>query len=106
MDGIVSIHLLLKTISVLSGFDAQFGQGEVPDDAPMVKIAAGDSLIYLPKLLKDAGLVKSASEARRLIQQGAVSLDGKRVMVEEMRLDAAQAVLKVGKMRFLRLVKS
>jgi tyrosyl-tRNA synthetase len=88
-----------------SGFDAQFGQGEVPDDAPVIKMAADDSQIYLPKLLRDACLVKSTSEARRLIQQGAVSLDGKRVMVEDVKFDASEAVLKVGKMRFLRLVK-
>lgn len=90
--------------SARAGFDAQFGQGAVPDDIQIIKIQADGCPVYLPKLLKGAGLVKSTSDARRLIQQGAVSLDGKRVEMEEIEFEG-EAVLKVGKLRFLRLVK-
>ncbi|MDA8162614.1 MAG: tyrosine--tRNA ligase [Desulfobacteraceae bacterium] len=92
-------------LSARAGFDAQFGRGEAPEDMPVVEVAAGEEKLYLPKVLKDAGLVKSASEARRLIQQGAIHLDGRRIIAEEMELVRDEGVLKIGKVRFLRLVR-
>ncbi|MGB9711971.1 MAG: tyrosine--tRNA ligase [Dissulfurimicrobium sp.] len=91
--------------SARMGFEAQFGQGEIPEDIPAVEIPSGRAPVYLPKLLKDAGLVKSTSDARRLIRQGAVSLGGRKVSTEEIEIEDGGGVLRVGKMRFLRLIK-
>ena len=58
----------------------------------------------IPALLEAAGMVGSRSEGRRLIQQGAVKLDGKKL--EEESLGAATLagrVIQVGKRRFLRV---
>ncbi len=87
-------------------FEAQFGRGEVPEDIPELKLPTGiqGGKIYLPRILKDAGLVKSASEARRLIKQGAVSLDGHKLTTEEIEIQDLPKVLKVGKRRYLRLM--
>ncbi len=65
-----------------------------------------DGDLWIVQALRDANLVKSASEARRLIQQGAVQVNGKRVTDVEYRLARPESahILKVGKKRFARLV--
>jgi len=58
----------------------------------------------VPQLLVDAGLVTSTSDGRRMIQQGAVSLDGERVGDQGLKVQAAGEILiKVGKRRFCRV---
>ncbi|MDX6625816.1 MAG: tyrosyl-tRNA synthetase [Solirubrobacterales bacterium] len=62
--------------------------------------------ILLPRLI-GAGFGLSSSEARRLIKQGGVKLDGETVAADALELprsDLADRVLQVGKRRFLRLV--
>jgi tyrosyl-tRNA synthetase len=87
------------------GFDAQFRRGEIPEDIPEF-VLSGDmdrNTVFLPRVLKEASLVKSASEARRLIKQGAVSIDGQKVSGDEVAVGEDGAVIKVGKRRFVRL---
>jgi tyrosyl-tRNA synthetase len=85
-------------------FDVQFRDRAIPDDIPTV-VLAGDRW-FLPSLLQTAALVSSGSDARRMVAQGAVRLDGE-VLTDPMaeydlqRLDGA--VLQVGKRRFARL---
>ncbi len=57
----------------------------------------------MPRIFKDAGIVKSTSEARRLIKQGAVSLNGQKINQEEISCPDSGAIFKIGKRRFLRL---
>ena len=60
--------------------------------------------IWLPKLLVDAGLTGSTSEARRMIKQQAVSLDGEKVIDTEFSVQPTGDVLiKVGKRRFAKV---
>ena len=77
-------------------------QGEAPEDVPDHALPAGDP-VHLPGLLADAfGL--STSEARRLIAQGGVKLDGGAVTELDLpRERVAGAVLQAGKRRFVRL---
>jgi tyrosyl-tRNA synthetase len=79
---------------------------EAPDDVPEVPLPAGDP-IHLPALLADCFGVASTSEARRLIGQGGVKVNGEPVA----ELDLARGVLagalvQVGKRRFGRLTLS
>ncbi len=86
-------------------FEAQFSKGQVPEDVPEHPLPTdSEQKIFLPRLLKEAGLVKSTSEARRLIKQGAVSLNGTKLRQEEIDRPGSGAILKVGKRRYLRLV--
>jgi tyrosyl-tRNA synthetase len=77
-------------------------RGEAPEEVPEFQLPAGDP-VHVPALLADAfGL--STSEARRLISQGGVKLDGD--AVNELDLPRARldgAVLQAGKRRFVRL---
>ena len=85
-------------------FDVQFRERAVPDDIPTVDLD-GDRW-FLPSLLQTAGLVTSGSEARRMVGQGAVRLDGDVLTDPTAEYGASLldgAVLQVGKRRFARL---
>ena len=76
----------------------------VPVDlTPQVLSVSGDG-IRLPNLLKTAGLVASTSEATRKIAEGAVRIDGERVLDRGLTLKAGtDAVLQLGSKRFARI---
>jgi tyrosyl-tRNA synthetase len=74
---------------------------EAPEDIPSVDVSLGDrSGIKIFEMLVEAGLAPSKSEARRLVQQGAVSLDGERQSDPTRALEAGQSTVQVGKRRF------
>lgn len=85
-------------------FDRVVVEKEAPQELEEASFA-GDAPLHLPQLITDAfGL--SRSEARRLIDQGAVSLDDEPLQAGEYDVDATRAdgsVLKVGKRRYRRL---
>jgi tyrosyl-tRNA synthetase len=86
-----------------AAFDRLFRDHEAPAEVPIAALPDGDPL-HLPSILRDLGLVPSGSEARRLIEQGAVKVNGKKVLSEEVaRDDLVDAVLQVGKRRFIKL---
>lgn len=60
-------------------FDTVFKDHAQPADIPEVAVAPGEGPLRLAKVLADAGLVASNKEGRRMIEQGAVRLDGHRV---------------------------
>ncbi|MXX60312.1 MAG: tyrosine--tRNA ligase [Holophagales bacterium] len=83
-------------------FDRMFRGGGVPDEIETRVVPSGQALFTL---IADTGLTGSRAEARRLIQQGAVSLDGEKIGDPYFTLpDGANALLKVGKRRFLQVV--
>ena len=85
-------------------FIARFQKGEIPDDLPEVALAARNGIVAIATLLKEAGLTATTSEARRMVKQGAVRLDGVRVEDETLELKAGVRVLvQVGKRRFARV---
>ena len=87
-------------------FEKVFQQGGVPDDLPEFRCTSGES-VALPQLLFDAGLVKSTSEGRRMIQQCAVSIDGEKVTDVLMVVKPlGEMLIKVGKRRFSRVIFS
>jgi len=78
-------------------------EGKAPDEMPEAPLPDDDP-VHLPKLLADTGLAGSTSEARRLIAQGGLKIDGApatELDVPRERLN--HAVLQAGKRRFLRL---
>ncbi len=91
-------------------FERVFSRRERPTDVPKVHIAAEklrDGRIALVELLALSGLVPSKSEARRLIAQGAVELDGTRVTDPKALVEVKTGtLLRVGKRRFAELVLS
>jgi tyrosyl-tRNA synthetase len=78
---------------------------EVPDDVEEKEIArdAGADTVPLARTLAQLGLATSGSEARRLIAQGGVSVEGERVSDPNAKLPAGVHLLKVGKRKFTRV---
>jgi tyrosyl-tRNA synthetase len=86
-----------------AAFDRLFRNHEVPENIDEALLPPGDPL-HLPSLLRDLGLAASGSEARRLIEQGAVKINGDRVRSDEIpRAELEGAVVQVGKRRFVKL---
>jgi tyrosyl-tRNA synthetase len=83
-------------------FEAVFAGGGVPDEVPEKELAGAWNLA---RLLAAAELAPSNGEARRLIQQGAVAIDGERATDPSLELGprAEPYLFKVGKRRFARV---
>ena len=81
---------------------------EIPDDVPEFRPEPQEGArIGLLSLLSQAGLAQSNSEARRLVQQQAVSIDGEKVTDPRMEIDLSERasfLVKVGRRRFTRIV--
>jgi len=77
-------------------------QRQLPEEMPTHALTGPTNVV---EVIFDAELAHSKSQARRLVQQGAVKLDGERVTSIEAEIEADdEQVLQVGKRRFLRLV--
>jgi tyrosyl-tRNA synthetase len=90
-------------------FERVFGGGQLPEDIPEVTLSRKkfrDHAIRLAHLLAEAGLAPSNTEARRLISQGGVSLDGKIIQTDLDIPDVAfkdGLLIRVGRRRFARV---
>jgi len=85
-------------------FNRRFVQKEIPDEIGEKAIAAGT--YNLAQLLADAGLAASKGEARRLIEQGGVKVNGKKATVSnvDIAIDNDGVLLQVGKRKFLKMI--
>jgi tyrosyl-tRNA synthetase len=86
----------------VASFVSQFTNHELPSDIPEWFLPAGS--LAIDRLMKEAGLAPSLAEARRLIVQGGVSVDGERV--SDWSSVVRPGLVKVGKRRYLRVVEA
>lgn len=86
-----------------AGFDQVFRHGGTPDEMQEHPVPDNDP-VHLPSLIRDV-FGMSGAEARRMLDQGAVRLDGETVQAQEAsRNNLVGKVLNVGKRRFARLI--
>ncbi len=104
-------HMEAETEAAAEGWAKQFQQGGVSDDAPVVRVSRsaeklvvesgpGGTSVNVAVLLKEAGLAASTGEARRKIEESAVSVNGRRFRGKtiQMSLDPRdELVLRLGK---------
>ena len=77
------------------------GKG-IPDDIPEFSLSSEDLIV---NVIFDAGLLQSKGEARRMIKQGAVKLDGESITNIQATISLkSEQILKVGKRRFLKVI--
>ncbi|MBI5140352.1 MAG: tyrosine--tRNA ligase [Candidatus Vogelbacteria bacterium] len=76
-----------------------FSEGGVPDNIPDIRIENGTGL---KNLLLNEGFVKSAGDFRRLVEEGAMSLDGEKIIDPNFSLTTG-GILRIGKKRFLKV---
>ena len=87
-------------------FDRVVRRKDAPAEIEELEISPWAERLGLGRLLKEAGLVPSTSEARRLVEAGAVTIDGNRVTnpQDEIVAEPGRAyLLKVGKRNYLRV---
>ena len=85
-------------------FIARFQKGAIPDDVDEIDLVAPDGGLLIANLLKEAGLVSSTSDAYRMIKQGAVKVDGEKVVDQKLVVGSgADAIYQVGKRRIARV---
>ncbi len=91
-------------------FDLVFKKHDVPDDIAEFSpdlTPNDEGLVYLAKIIHDAGLAQSVGEARRLIDGGGVKLNGDAVEPKAYNVEPEKlkdCVLQVGKRKFIKLV--
>ncbi len=89
-------------------FERVFSEREIPTDIPEIKVAEADikdGKVWIVKLITTAGFAPTNSEARRLVQAGAVTIDGEKVSDPTAEIELRDgAILKVGKLKFGKIV--
>jgi tyrosyl-tRNA synthetase len=86
-------------------FEKVFRDREIPEDIEVAKIKKGKDAIWIPQLLVSIGMVTSTSEGKRMITQGAVSINGSKIASEDLPLsDVDELVIKVGKRKFKKVL--
>ena len=97
-------HGIGKGKKALEEFRSRFQKGQKPSDIKKIILPLEDKEITLPKILKESGMVKSTSEALRLIKQGAIKISGKKITDEKHKISKNSFFLyQVGKRRFLEI---
>jgi tyrosyl-tRNA synthetase len=101
---VARFHTQKAAEDALAEFEARFQKGVLPDDMPEITVQSANGGIAIANLLKQAGLVASTSDALRMIDAGAVKLDGEKVSDKSLQLKAgAVVVAQVGKRKFGRI---
>lgn len=88
-------------------FKRVFQQRDLPEDIPTFQITEDmleDGLVWLPRVMQQAGMCGSTSEARRLIQQGALRVNGEKFNASDGKIKPEPGmIIKAGKRKFIRL---
>ena len=87
-----------------TNFINQFQKKNIPDDLEEVSLVLSEGSIPLANLLKDCEMTSSTSEAIRMIKQGAVRIDEKKITDTKYKISSgSSAVYQVGKRKFKKI---
>jgi tyrosyl-tRNA synthetase len=101
---VARFHGAAAARSAQDEFVAQFSQGALPENIPELQVACPAEGLALTRVLKEAGLAPSTSEAARQVQQRAVRVNQERVEDRGLVLKAGESyLLQVGPRRFARV---
>ena len=91
-------------VRALENFEARFQRGAMPDEIDEIEVKIQGSSFCIANLLKESGLTTSTSEAIRLINQGAVKIDGEKVSDAKLEISInTQNIYQVGKRKFAKV---
>lgn len=86
-------------------FEQVFRMKGLPDDIPPFRLSKKEDPCWIVKLLTITDMAQSHSEARRLVQQGGVDVDGEKITNADAEIPLEKPfILKVGKRRFLKIM--
>ena len=91
-------------VKALENFEARFQRGAMPDEIDEIELKIQGSSFCIANLLKESGLTSGTSEAIRLINQGAVKIDGEKVSDAKLEISInTQNIYQVGKGKFAKV---
>lgn len=98
---VARFHGVNEAQKASEGFHAQFSQNKIPDDIPIYSIQEPTNIL---DLLVDCKLTKSKSEARRLVEQGAVRINQEKITNISLEISPdKESIIQVGKRRFIKV---
>ena len=101
---VARFHNLQAAEAAAADFETRFKRDEIPENIPEVNLSSEGGGLTLPRLLKQAGLTASTSEALRLIEQGGVRIDGEKAVNKSLTFGPGKRlVVQVGKRKFARV---
>ena len=101
---VTRFHGLQAAEAAAADFEARFKRDELPGNIPEVSLKSEGGGLTLPRLLKQAGLAASTSEALRLIEQGGVRIDGEKAVNKSLTFGPGKRfVVQVGKRKYARV---
>ena len=104
---ITRFHDAVAAESAAADFAQRFQRRELPSDMQEFAWAGHEPEVWICHLLREAGLTKSTSEARRMVQQGAVRVDTERIENADLKIRAqGEKVVQVGRRRIMRVIFS
>ena len=104
---ITRFHDAAAAESAAADFAQRFQRRELPSDMQEFAWAENDPEVWICHLLRETGLTQSTSEARRMVQQGAVRVDTERIENADLKLQAqGEKVVQVGRRRIVKVVFS
>ncbi len=93
-----------KSKSALNEFLNRFQKGNIPTNIEDISLTLSKDELTLSRVLKDSKLTASTSEALRMIKQGAVKIDGEKVLDSDHKITLnEEQIYQVGKKRFRRI---
>jgi tyrosyl-tRNA synthetase len=98
---ITRFHTKQAAHDALANFEARFRDGAVPENMPELTLSGAP--LGVLKVLREAGLVASGTEAQRNVEQGGVKIDSVKVEDKGLQLLAGTYVIQVGKRKFARV---
>ncbi len=102
---VTRFHSIEDAESAEKWFEDMFKKKEIPDDLETKEVTLSDDKILFAKLISEIGFSKSNGEARRLIKQNAVSIDGEKIKDQNYEVEKGREfILKVGKRRVCKLI--
>ncbi|MCW5618919.1 MAG: tyrosine--tRNA ligase [Nitrosomonas sp.] len=102
---VARFHNRKEAEAALIDFETRFKRGSLPEDMPKKTLHITDNDVFLTQLLKQIGLTTSTSEAQRMIDQGAVKLNGEKVEDKALKISRGTAiVVQIGKRKFAKVV--
>ena len=91
-------------VKALENFEARFQRGAMPDEIDEIELKIQGSSFCIANLLKESGLTSGTSDAIRLINQGAVKIDGEKVSDAKLEISInTQNIYQVGKRKFAKV---
>jgi tyrosyl-tRNA synthetase len=87
-------------------FERRFQRGDLPESVPVFHWPSDRGPVAICQLLKESGIAESTAEARRLLAQGAVRVDGVKISSLTHAIDERGLLVQVGKRRVVRVVPS